>query len=152
MPSIVPKVYASANLERLLEYFYAALAQSGLDSLGEERLHELVDYFHSFPLAEEDWKPFAFWDDYCYTRNLVDDGNGHFNLILLCWLPGQISSIHDHAGSHCIMRVLQGELVETLYESREDLLGPTRETRLPCDQTTYIHGIDTTILRDLFGR
>ncbi|XP_038852824.1 cysteine dioxygenase type 1-like [Salvelinus namaycush] len=51
-----------------------------------------------------------------YTRNLVDEGNGKFNLILLCWGEGQGSSIHDHTDSHCFMKMLQGELKETLFE------------------------------------
>lgn len=41
-----------------------------------------------------------------YTRNLVERGNGRYNLIVLCWDSGQGSSIHDHAGSHCFMKVL----------------------------------------------
>ena len=41
-----------------------------------------------------------------YTRNLVDRGNGRYNLIVLCWDSGQGSSIHDHGDSHCFMKVL----------------------------------------------
>ena len=40
-----------------------------------------------------------------YTRNLVDEGNGKFNLIVLCWGEQQASSIHSHANSHCFMKV-----------------------------------------------
>lgn len=40
-----------------------------------------------------------------YTRNLVDEGNGRYNLIVLCWDSGQGSGIHDHADSHCFMKV-----------------------------------------------
>ncbi|EDO40387.1 predicted protein, partial [Nematostella vectensis] len=51
-----------------------------------------------------------------YTRNLVDEGNGKFNLIVLCWGEGQGSSIHDHTDSHCFLKVLDGKLKETLFE------------------------------------
>jgi len=50
-----------------------------------------------------------------YTRNLVDAGNGKFNLMLLCWAEGQGSSIHDHTDSNCFMKCLQGKLAETRY-------------------------------------
>lgn len=40
-----------------------------------------------------------------YTRNLVDRGNGEYNLLVLCWPPGASSSIHDHPGAHCIVRL-----------------------------------------------
>ncbi|XP_009708724.1 PREDICTED: cysteine dioxygenase type 1 [Cariama cristata] len=54
---------------------------------------------------------------YCrYTRNLVDNGNGKFNLMILCWGEGHGSSIHDHTDSHCFMKILQGNLKETLFE------------------------------------
>lgn len=50
-----------------------------------------------------------------YTRNLVDAGNGKFNLMILCWGEGHGSAVHDHADSHCFMKMLKGELVETRY-------------------------------------
>lgn len=52
---------------------------------------------------------------YRYTRNLVDAGNGKFNLMILCWGEGHGSAIHDHADSHCFMKMLQGELREIRY-------------------------------------
>jgi len=36
-----------------------------------------------------DWKKYANFDPYKYTRNLVDDGNGKFNLLVLAWGEGQ---------------------------------------------------------------
>lgn len=50
-----------------------------------------------------------------YTRNLVDAGNDRFNLMILCWNEGQSSAIHDHADSHCFMKVLKGGLTEVKY-------------------------------------
>jgi cysteine dioxygenase len=35
---------------------------------------------------------------------------------VLCWKNGQRSPIHDHSGSACVVRVLQGKLTETLFE------------------------------------
>lgn len=43
-----------------------------------------------------------------YTRNLVDAGNHRFNVIVLAWSEDQGSPIHDHAGSHCVMKILDG--------------------------------------------
>lgn len=51
-----------------------------------------------------------------YTRNLIDEGNGKYNILLLCWAESQGSSIHDHSNSHCFMKCLDGELQETRYE------------------------------------
>ena len=35
---------------------------------------------------------------------------------IICWQNSHRSRIHDHAGSHCCMGVLQGKLVEKLYK------------------------------------
>lgn len=37
---------------------------------------------------EDDWKRYAVFDPNKYTRNLVDDGNGKFNLMVLAWGEG----------------------------------------------------------------
>ncbi|XP_071452197.1 cysteine dioxygenase type 1 isoform X2 [Hetaerina americana] len=50
-----------------------------------------------------------------YTRNLVDAGNGKFNLMILCWGEGHGSAIHDHADAHCFMKMLQGTLSEIRF-------------------------------------
>ncbi|EFN89999.1 Cysteine dioxygenase type 1 [Harpegnathos saltator] len=69
----------------------------------------------SYKSNPADWKKFAKFDRYRYTRNLVDEGNGRFNLMVLCWGEGHGSAIHDHANAHCVMKILQGKLCETRY-------------------------------------
>ncbi|KAL2062524.1 hypothetical protein VTL71DRAFT_6790 [Oculimacula yallundae] len=54
-----------------------------------------------------------------YTRNLVTEVPGVFNLLLLVWTPGMRSPVHDHAGSHCLMKVLKGRLREVRWEMPE---------------------------------
>lgn len=77
--------------------------------------------------SESDWLEFAFKDlSRNYTRNFVDHGNGKANVLLLVWSPGKGSLVHDHAGAHCLMKVLKGRLRETLYEMPE---GPLQEGR-----------------------
>lgn len=46
---------------------------------------------------------------------MVDAGNGKFNLMILCWGEGHGSAIHDHADSHCFMKILKGQLREMRY-------------------------------------
>lgn len=82
-----------------------------------------------------------------YTRNLVDAGNGKFNLMILCWGEGQGSSIHDHADAHCFMKMLTGSLCETRYEWPEkkddEDANPMREISrsiLRTNEVCYING------------
>jgi len=76
-----------------------------------------VEYVLSqYKSNEADWAQYSMWGDHKYTRNLVDRGNGKYNLMILCWGPGMGSSIHDHTDSHCFVKILQGSLLETQYE------------------------------------
>ena len=93
-------------IELLLEKFEA-------DSVNIEEVEAILASYKSRP---EDWKKYAKFDKFRYTRNLVHEGNGKFNLMLLCWAPGNQSTIHDHANSHCFVKVLDG----TLREVRTD--------------------------------
>lgn len=36
--------------------------------------------------------------------------------MILCWAPGTQSAIHDHSNSHCLLKVLDGNVEESLYD------------------------------------
>lgn len=50
-----------------------------------------------------------------YQRNMLHDG-GRYHALILCWENGQRSPIHDHRGSACGVRVIQGVATETYFE------------------------------------
>ena len=56
-----------------------------------------------------------------YTRNLVDEGNGKFNLMLLCWGEGHSSAVHDHSDAHCFMKVNISKKFISILNSKERL-------------------------------
>jgi cysteine dioxygenase len=56
----------------------------------------------------------ARFSDLTYARNLVHKSD-RFEVMVMCWHAGQRSSIHDHAGSLGGLKVLQGELTESLF-------------------------------------
>lgn len=43
---------------------------------------------------------------------------------LLCFSAGQTSTIHDHQGSGCVIRMLEGAVLETLFEDSGSLYAP----------------------------
>ncbi|KAH8300193.1 hypothetical protein KR044_011323 [Drosophila immigrans] len=78
---------------------------------------EMVNHLMlSYKSNPKEWRKYAKFDRYTYTRNLVDAGNGKFNLLILCWGEGHSSSVHDHADSHCFMKMLKGDLREKRYQ------------------------------------
>ena len=88
-----------ASLDRLqerapLEWLLAELAELDVD------LNELATH--------------VLYSQRAYRRNLVKAGP-YYNLLVLCWKNGQRSPIHDHRGSSCAVRVLEGTMTETLF-------------------------------------
>jgi cysteine dioxygenase len=65
-----------------------------------------------------------------YARNLVCRTR-EFELLVLCWRPGQHSTIHDHNGSLNAIKVYRGELTSRLYVpaqgSPPQAVGPVRQ-------------------------
>ncbi|RDL32110.1 Uncharacterized protein BP5553_09512 [Venustampulla echinocandica] len=114
---------------------------SGLNS-EDVNVQELQSLMEDYVSNQEDWKQYAFSDSSRgYTRNLVDEGNGESNLLVLVWTPGKGSSVHDHAGAHCLMKILKGTLVETRYEFPQNPVTPPeiiKETVYKQDQVTYM--------------
>lgn len=67
-------------------------------------IDEIWRVLESYQTSPHDWSKFAFYDDHRYKRNLVSE-HEKYNVMILCWAPNVISSIHDHSGSHCFMKV-----------------------------------------------
>ena len=72
------------DLDELVSLLHKELGANGLDSEGVdvERVQKLMANYASNP---EDWSKYAMFEKGRYTRNLVDDGNGKFNLMILAW-------------------------------------------------------------------
>jgi cysteine dioxygenase len=95
------------SLDALIEF---------LDRLeARAELPELVDILNDTSVSMQDVHQFLHFSPVRYTRNLVRSGEW-YNLLVLCWRNGQRSPIHDHLGSSCGMRILQGEAAETTFE------------------------------------
>ncbi|CAF3257220.1 unnamed protein product [Rotaria sp. Silwood2] len=93
--------------------------------------------------TKTEWLPYIKFQSDRYTRNLVDAGNGKFNLMILCWAESQGSSIHDHTNSHCFLKCLQGTLIETRYAwpiiENEESMNILSRTQLTEGQVAYIN-------------
>lgn len=76
-----------------------------------------------------------------YTRNLVRRTEA-CELLVLCWLPGQASPFHDHAGSCCGVRVVQGAIAETPVRRRGHVLRPLPEVVTPAGGAVGSRGAD----------
>jgi cysteine dioxygenase len=88
---------------------------SFLDDLkGPAPLKELVARIRYVDIHMDELAPYVRFSRFGYSRNLVRSGPW-YALLVLCWKNGQRSPIHDHTGSHCVVRVLRGKLTETRF-------------------------------------
>lgn len=108
------KVNFEISLQQLIEKLHILFSE---DHVNADEVQQVMQTYQS---KYSDWKKYANFDPHRYTRNLVDNGNGKFNLILLCWSEGHGSGIHDHADAHCWMKIMDGSLYENLYDWPED--------------------------------
>lgn len=111
------------------------------DSVNIEYVQKLMGMYAS---KRKDWKKFAKFDPHRYTRNLVDEGNGKFNLMILCWNESQGSSIHSHANSHCFLKVIEGSVQEEMYDWPSDTdseceMTPRAINQYKLNQVAYIN-------------
>lgn len=96
-------------LEPLTTYLSALNAAPELDAV-EDLLNQL-------DITRDDLAEYIRFNDNGsrrYARNPITT-SGWYELLVICWAPGQSSLIHDHAGSACAFRVIQGTGSETTY-------------------------------------
>ena len=65
-------------------------------------------------------------------------------IILLCWMPGQKTPIHDHSQSDCWVRVLSGSIEESIFDPAgfidESLIKlPSRKKQLKKGESSFIN-------------
>ena len=79
---------------------------------------EMIAYAKSVDLSAFDCAGQTKFNEARYARNTVCETD-HFELVLICWRPGQASAVHDHGRSNCLYLVIEGELEEELFELDE---------------------------------
>ena len=82
--------------------------------------------------------------DYYKLKLPYTDSNDMFDMYLFKWLPGSISPIHNHPELGCIMRLLEGEILEKKYDHDINL---ENQTLLTTDQK-YDINLKTTYIDD----
>lgn len=91
-----------------------------LDKVGAEpSLAELGQVIRAANLAVADVADYVLPNERGYHRATVALRE-QYELLVMTWLPGQASVPHDHAGSVCVMQVLQGSAVEGSYRLADD--------------------------------
>jgi cysteine dioxygenase len=70
---------------------------------------EVKRLMEALPISHEAIQPYVFWRDSFYTRNLIYRDE-LFEVMAICWQPGQKTAIHSHNGQLGWMSVPEGEV------------------------------------------
>jgi len=75
----------------------------------------VLDFCSSVRITDSSLEPYVFFDDAFYTRNLIyrDD---LFEVMTICWQPGQKTAVHTHNGQLCWMITQRGNLAVVDYK------------------------------------
>ncbi|QJX00509.1 hypothetical protein FTUN_8139 [Frigoriglobus tundricola] len=93
---------------------------SRLDDLGRDAtLAGIAESLTTAALTAEDVAPFVRSNPAMYHRARVVQ-RGHYELLVMTWLPGQASEPHDHTGAVCALQVIRGAAVEGEYSVAPD--------------------------------
>ncbi len=93
------------SIEKLAEEFNKIFKK-------EEKLDKYIYILDLY--SGSDWKKYTKFCRKNYTRNLVFQ-NSKFEILIICWNKEQVSPIHDHPKNGCILKLLQGTLIEECY-------------------------------------
>lgn len=78
----------------------------------------VCDFLRANPVSVDSLRPYLFFRQSCYTRNLIFK-NELFEIMTLCWEAGQATPIHDHAEQNCWMAMPTGKLRVVNYQIAE---------------------------------
>jgi cysteine dioxygenase len=76
---------------------------------------DLIAALDGLPIGYADLADVIGFDDACYRRTIIHT-RPHYQVLVLCWRSGQRSPIHNHRGSSCVVRVVQGCATETRFD------------------------------------
>lgn len=82
-------------------------------------LEELRSLLGELEIEEEFLRRYVQFDSDTYRRNLLHRCK-KFEVLVLCFEAGQRTPIHDHAGSACGVKVIEGTGTETVFEQTAD--------------------------------
>lgn len=87
----------------------------------DEFTHEnVLRFLRENPVTPETLQPYLYFNPEKYTRNLIAR-TPLFELLALCWEPGQVSTIHNHRNQRCWMGVALGKVqVQNFRLVRQD--------------------------------
>lgn len=102
-------------VERPHELTFQELVQRLNAQVSPPALDEINAWLTNVHITADDIKPYVGFKEGNYWRHRVCR-NDAVEMLVLCWRPGHKTPIHDHNGSHGVVKVHAGVLSESVYK------------------------------------
>lgn len=99
-------------------------------------LLNLVNDFKSFNFDKSEWCKYINLKKNDYNKNIIYRNN-KYEIILISWDQNATTKIHNHPKNGCIMKILEGSLIEETYDTKT--LDKIDTNIYEKDNTSYIH-------------
>ena len=97
-------------LEKLNKY----LSDINIFKFNDDTLCKIKEILSDIKLI--DYSDYIKFSDVSYKKNYVLT-NINFDIVIICWKKGQSTRIHDHPDNCCLVKLLEGHLIEEEYNS-----------------------------------
>ncbi len=77
-------------------------------------MQEMSELLSAAHVTRQDMLNACHFSDRVYARTLLAKSQW-YQLLVICWRSGQASPIHDHEGSNCVVRIVDGVATETMF-------------------------------------
>ena len=83
---------------------------------------KVSDFILNSNFSKKTLAKYSHFNEKTFARNMIYK-NPDFQILLICWSPGQLAPIHGHEGEKCWFKVLSGtlEICNYTLESRTPL-------------------------------
>ncbi|MBL4662950.1 MAG: cysteine dioxygenase family protein [Flavobacteriaceae bacterium] len=112
-----------------------------IETLDDCEPEDYIKLAKQMKIPNSDFEKYAHWRSDGYCRNCIERTDT-YELVLICWNPGDETPKHGHSGQRCWVYQVDGEINEVRYKVDEaGVLVPCNEMQLNPGRLTYI--VDT---------
>ena len=110
-----------------------------IDLLVDKNKSEIDEIVSKISIPISEFEKFTNWEEGYYTRNCIVRTD-NFELLLICWKPGQKTPIHCHNKQNCWMYIVSGEVTEHQYKfDKNEMPIKIKTSQLESGKSFYIN-------------
>jgi cysteine dioxygenase len=111
--------------------------QQLIDTLDECDPQDYVKVASKMNIPKKDFEDYIFWNDDSYARNCIERTEV-YELILICWKPGDKTAVHGHDDQKCWVYQVDGAIHEERFKEKDGALVSCHNMPLTPGKLSYM--------------